>query len=119
DMFVYDAGTEDGNTYSYDNSSTNPQGVISSKVNVAPFNDQRVGTLTITLQNILSIEGALESSHISLFPNPTTGLVTIKSEEHLIQDVSVFNILGQEVSAYINESNKSHVTLDLKALKKG
>lgn len=50
DVYAYDAGTEEGTEYSADNPATDPVQVISDRTNVSPFSAERVGTLTIDLQ---------------------------------------------------------------------
>ncbi len=48
-LYPYDAGTEEGTEYRGDNPATLPQEPISSLRNVAPFSDETVGLLTVTL----------------------------------------------------------------------
>jgi len=38
---------------------------------------------------------------ISIFPNPTTGLIRIENTEYSIQNVSVYDIYGREVGSVI------------------
>ena len=49
DLFPYDAGTEDGNTFSLSNPDTNPQGTITSIKGEAPFTDERMARLSFVL----------------------------------------------------------------------
>ncbi len=48
-LHPYDAGTEDGNGFSLNNSNTSPKGTITSIRNTSPFNGQPLATLTFTL----------------------------------------------------------------------
>lgn len=48
DLYPYDAGTEEGNDYSFSNPATSPPEVIKSIRGLAPFSDQPVGRLTVT-----------------------------------------------------------------------
>ena len=48
-LHPYDAGTEDGNGFSLNNSNTSPRGTITSIRNTSPFNGQPLATLTFTL----------------------------------------------------------------------
>ena len=51
DLFPYDAGTEEGSGYSLNNPATVPQEVIRSLQGVAPFNNEKIGTITFTRVN--------------------------------------------------------------------
>lgn len=51
----------------------------------------------------------VESNNISIYPNPTTGIVNIKSAEN--SNVFVYNILGDIVASFNNISNNSKVDL--------
>lgn len=52
DLFVYDSGTDSGSTYSAANADITPHLPITSLKGTLPFNDEKVATLTITLQSI-------------------------------------------------------------------
>ena len=56
-----------------------------------------------------------DSEEITVYPNPTTGKVSIEAQG--ISQVSVFNLMGQEVLREAAHANK--VGLDLSALPKG
>lgn len=49
DLYPYDAGTEDGNTFSLSNDDTDPQGTITSLRGVAPFTSERMARLSFVL----------------------------------------------------------------------
>ena len=51
----------------------------------------------------------VESNNISIYPNPTKGIVNIKSAEN--SNVFVYNILGDLVASFNNISNNSKVDL--------
>jgi hypothetical protein len=55
DLFVYDSGTDSGSTYSASNSDITPHLPISSLQGVTPFNNEKVASLTISLQNITAL----------------------------------------------------------------
>ncbi|KAA1244599.1 spondin domain-containing protein [Aquimarina sp. RZ0] len=52
DLFPYDAGTEEGTTYSLNNPATNPKEPISSIRGISPFNSEKIGTLVFTLKSV-------------------------------------------------------------------
>ena len=49
DLYPYDAGTEDGNTFSLSNPDTNPQGTITSLRGTAPFTSEPMAMLSFVL----------------------------------------------------------------------
>ena len=49
DLYPYDAGTEDGDTFSLSNPNTNPQGTITSLRGTAPFTNARMARLSFVL----------------------------------------------------------------------
>ena len=51
DLHPYDAGTEDGEEFSFDNPATVPQGTITSLRGASMFSDAPMATLTFTLQS--------------------------------------------------------------------
>ena len=50
DLFAYDAGTEDGESFSLSNPDTDPQGTITSLRNTGKFTDVRMARLSFTLK---------------------------------------------------------------------
>jgi len=74
------------------------------------------GTSTVTAVPTTTVDNSL-----NIFPNPTTGQVTItlnSSAENLNQ-ISVINLLGQEVMTISGQNNKDFYTLDLSGMAKG
>lgn len=55
-------------------------------------------------------------SNVKLYPNPTSNVLNIESEG-TIQNVSIFNILGQEVIK--KSTNESSIRLDVSGLNEG
>ena len=72
-----------------------------------------------TVDNFHSLEST--PIHYSLFPNPTTGQVTLKFEQYMMTDytVRVFNVLGAEVTPSNLRSGEETCTLNLSALSNG
>ena len=60
ELFPYDAGTEDGMTFSTDNADSMPAGSIMSAQGVAPFSDQPIARLTFELVEERDFHAALE-----------------------------------------------------------
>ena len=59
---------------------------------------------------------SFETSNVKMYPNPTSSVFTIEANE-LVESVSLFNVLGQEVLA--KNPNSNSVTLDIANLKTG
>ncbi|MBL0911491.1 MAG: T9SS type A sorting domain-containing protein [Bacteroidia bacterium] len=57
-----------------------------------------------------------EKTTLSVFPNPTTGLLNIQSET-MIGEVEIYDTMGKKV--YASKENSTQVALDLQALKPG
>lgn len=127
DVFPYDAGTEDGMGYSGSNPETNPLGVISSLSNIAPFDgtnsnmSHRIGTVTFNYEDsTLDIENTKTAENISIFPNPTEGIVSISNiESSLLNSIEVYNVLGKLVKTKSINQGLNLIQLDLSALNKG
>ena len=60
------------------------------------------------------------SADLNIFPNPTTGQVTItlNSSAVTVKQITVIDLLGQEVMT-INGQNKDFYSLDLSGMSKG
>ncbi len=98
DMFVYDAGTEDGNGYSTSNAATVPAVPIFSRVNVSPFNDQKIGALTITLEEVLSLNEADWRYAISVTPNPAKNCIRIHNPgREKIEFIQLYDLIGNKL----------------------
>ena len=78
DLFPYDAGTDSGTSYTSSNFITNPVQNISSLKGVSPFNNNKIGTLTITLTETLSLEKFKNDNSISIFYNKNSESIQIK-----------------------------------------
>lgn len=119
DLFPYDAGTDDGSNYSSPNNDTNPQDPISSLQGVSPFNNNKIGTLTLTLDSVLKTNEAL-ITEMKLFPNPTRGQITISNiRDKSLKTIEVYNILGSLITNINVEDELNTINLNLETLQKG
>lgn len=120
DLLPYDAGTEEGSGYSTSNSATVPQENITSLVNVAPFNNEKVGTMTITLESVLSTPTNDFKSGVSLSPNPTKDIVSISnSTSEAIDNIQFFDVIGKLVKSIKIESVNNKIQLNLEEFNSG
>ncbi len=72
-------------------------------------------TSWITISAYVGING-VEGANVSLYPNPTVGKLNIESVE-AINEVVIYNVMGQKVSTAFNMGYKS--TVDLSNLSNG
>ena len=72
-LYPYDAGTEDGNTFSLSNPDTNPQGTITSLRGTAPFTSEPMATLSFVLDTTGQPPGRVTGVTVT----PGTGVLTV------------------------------------------
>ena len=70
----------------------------------------RWGQTTMT-----SIAGDDDDSFVSLYPNPTTGVVNIKGER--LRQVEIFNSLGQRIA--LVQSSDEEFSVDMRGMPSG
>ncbi|MEN3324522.1 spondin domain-containing protein [Mariniflexile soesokkakense] len=98
DVFAYDAGTDDGDDYTSANTISNPRvGVF--KITTAPINGNKMGTITFTYNSsVLSTPSANPIENIKIFPNPTTGRITVSNIQNInLKSIQLYNVLGHLV----------------------
>ncbi|MCK5402388.1 MAG: spondin domain-containing protein [Flavobacteriaceae bacterium] len=119
DLFPYDAGTDDGTNYTSPNNDTNPQDPISSLQGVSPFNSNKIGTLTISLDSVLNINEA-SIGQVKIFPNPTKGQITISNIQSInLKTLEVYNIIGSLVTNINIKDELNTINWNLDGLQKG
>ena len=119
-LFPYDAGTDSGMMYTSANQPTQPSAEpISVLINVGPFNAKPIGTLTISLNEVLSIDDQ-DITKVLIFPNPSNGLIKISTSPiNVLKEALVFDVLGKQVATINNKNLDPSLNLDLTALNKG
>lgn len=118
-LFPYDAGTDSGANYGSANFPTVPTVPITSLINAGPFNNNPIGTLTITLNQVLSVD---ESSidNVSIYPNPSNGEFTIKSKRsNPVKSIQVYDVLGKLTNTINNKALMTDYKLNLNDLEQG
>jgi hypothetical protein len=119
DLFPYDAGTEDGDTYSFNNPETVPQQPIASLQNSAPFSNAKVGTLTISLIS-LGIEDISAKTPIYISTDASHKSIQIhNTNSENIQQIEIYNSLGNMVKQYVIPTRKAIYNFSLLSLKDG
>ncbi len=120
DLYPYDAGTEEGSSYTLSNAATSPQGVITNIRGVAPFNMEKVAQLTVNLDSVLSSSEVPALEDISIYPNPSKGNVTISNIQNMdLEKIEVYSVLGSLVKQVKVKQNLSKLNLDLSNTNKG
>lgn len=120
DLFPYDAGTEDGSSYSISNPATVPQVNITSLINVSPFNAEKIGTLTITFVSVLGIENSQPLDKITIFPNPTRGNLAVSNIQNKnLNRIEIFNVLGSLAKTIIIDNQYNILNLNVSNLNSG
>jgi hypothetical protein len=117
DLYPYDAGTDSGLDYSSPNMDTDPQDPISSLQGVMPFSTAPMGTLTISLEGILSVD-ELALENVSLSPNPATDLLMLQFPQAEFDRLVIYSALGQQVIARRIDGQQD-LELDISELKSG
>jgi hypothetical protein len=116
DLFAYDAGTDNGSDYTSSDMAATPFQPI-SMLNIAPINGNKMGTLTITLQSVLSVDTVNPLSTVSVYPNPSVGNIKISNPNRVdLKNIEVYNILGKRVASSTINSNGNY---DFSNLNKG
>jgi len=119
DLYPYDAGTDSGLDYTSPNMNTDPPTLISSAQGISPFSSEKIGTLTISLENVvLGLTDIKNEESISIFPNPSNEKVTLVNTVFDIKKVQIYNILGRNIISY-DQINQSQIDLNIADLNSG
>jgi hypothetical protein len=119
DLYPYDAGTEDGTTYAFNNPETVPQQPITSLQNVAPFSNAKVGTLTVSLVS-LSVEDFTPKKSIFISTNTATKSIQIHTtNQENIQQIEVYNSLGKMVKRSVIPTRDAAYNFSFPTLESG
>ena len=120
DMYAYDAGTDSGVNYESGDIITTPQENITSLQGVSPFNNNKIGTLTITLKSVLSVEKPNPLVNLKIYPNPTKGNITVYNTQNIeLSKIEVYNVLGSKLKEIHVKNGLSKIDVDLTKFKKG
>ena len=119
DLFPYDAGTEEGNSYAMSNPATNPQENISSLINVAPFNANKIGTMTFTYNSsTLSSKGIEGIEIVTIYPNPSPhGKITISNIKNIdLNSVTLYDVYGKQIKQITPDNKTAKLEMDVSNL---
>ncbi len=116
-LFPYDAGTDSGIEYASPNEVTDPPTGITSLQSIFPFSSETVGTITLTLETVLSTTD-ITNNLFTVYPNPSEGLFSVRFRESVSNpNAIVYDMLGNTVRTYKNINNNQQ--LDLTTLSSG
>ena len=120
DLYAYDAGTDDGTSYTGSSSDITPHIPINSLQGDDPFNNNIIGTFKITLESVLDINKINNVNNVKVYPNPTNGNITISNFQNIESNtITIYNVLGKLVKQISVRQNPSKLNLDLSALDDG
>ena len=106
--------------YTSTNQATTPNfEPISVLINEGPFNAKPIGTLSITFNQLLSLDSQ-NITEVRLYPNPSKGDITIKtSSSNSLNRALVYDILGKQVASVQNSTSEHELQMNLAHLNKG
>lgn len=113
--WTYGNQTSTADTLRIPNVSGNIDVALEATINYPANNVACHDTSWITVVTFVGING-VENTNISLYPNPTVGQLNIESAE-AVNEVVIFNALGQQVAVNYNLGTKS--VMNLSNLSKG
>lgn len=113
--WTYGNQTSTADTLRIPNVSGNIDVALEATINYAANNIACHDTSWITIVTFVGING-VDNTNISLYPNPTVGQLNIESAE-AINEVAIFNTLGQQVVVNYNLGTKA--LMNLSNLSKG
>lgn len=111
DVFAYDSGTDSGTDYTSGNQVTNPAEPV-SHITGFPINGNKMATITFTLKNVLSVDETNDVESVSIYPNPSNGVISISNIISL-ETLEIYNINGSLVKQINLENNYDINTIDL------
>jgi hypothetical protein len=106
DVYPNDAGTDSGSDYESSNMVTNPFQNISSLSGIIPFSNEKIATITFTLESVVATTNDFSLDQITVYPNPSNQEITISTKNN-INKVFIYNYLGQEIFNLSNISTPS------------
>ncbi|MCF8429829.1 MAG: FG-GAP-like repeat-containing protein [Bacteroidia bacterium] len=77
-----------------------------------------IKTVTIIQDATVGVNEVNKINHISIYPNPTSGIVTISSNQTIV-NIEVFDVTGKAVFSQQNNSHQTNLEIDLSALSNG
>lgn len=75
-------------------------------------------TFQLTIDQTLSVDSVLLENSLSIYPNPTSDILTIESKDHAITDIAIFDILGKQLYTETN-INSEYTTINVASYAKG
>lgn len=118
DLYPYDAGTDSGIDYTSPDDDMNPPAPINSAQGISPFSSEKIGTLTITLQEVLEIPDASAENTIQIYPNPVKEKFVIKASKDRIESLELYNVLGEKIKQ-LNRIGSYQATINMSELGSG
>lgn len=120
DVFVYDAGTDNGTNYGSSNVESAPRQPI-SMVTGFPINGNKMATITFTYNSsTLSNSNFEKLENIKIFPNPTSNFISISKPLNIeLNDIEIYSTLGKLKKRKTIDKSISLVNIDVSNLESG
>ena len=101
------------NGFLFDNNLFKPGNNV---VVVWPYSTQAVIVDTLTTQvyyfNVAGVDQLTNSNSFSIYPNPTSNKINLKSNDKIIESVRIFNLEGQSISNFLHVNN-TRIQIDI------
>jgi len=117
DLYAYDAGTDNGTNYTSANNPATPFQPI-SMINGFPFQGNKIGTLTITLKTITSVNESPVFSDMTIYPNPVSGKNLTINNLNGVSSLSgeIITISGSTVKTFTENVKNNTVSINTQGL---
>lgn len=102
------------NDYVFENWTEN--GIVVSTDNEYNFTVTEDINLIANFESNLSINNEFSNNQIVVYPNPTTGIVNLQTEQQ-VEKVSVYNLAGQKMT--VSSINKENTSINISNLPNG
>ena len=112
-VYATDAGTDSGPTYTSPNADITPHINMVSMQNVAPFSNEIIGTFVFTLDQVLSTPQEILSESLSIYPNPSKGVISLNTDGGVIlEKAEIYSINGKRIKTFTNLGSTNNLTVD-------
>lgn len=117
-VYATDSGTDDGTTYIFPNTDTNPPEPISSLENTLPFSNKIVASFVFALDQVLAVNDVELQKSITIYPNPSNGEIFINNSKNSnIETVEIFDVTGKKLKKFHDITNNKAIRFN--SLKSG
>lgn len=118
DVFVYDAGTDEGTNYTSGDNASNPFLAV-SMITGTPINGNKMAEITFTyVSSTLGTEDLTLIENVKIYPNPATSVLIITNPASNLESAELYNVLGKRVNV-VSATTSTDITMNLEGLQSG